>query len=115
MARAASNTSDTPEEQPQEAPASPATLAAQGDASLSAVPVVTPAAAVVAAEPAAEATDAASVVVRRYRAAGEAREIGVACIPHGFIVVEALADGTYRLAPDQEAPTFETVPAEGEA
>ena len=46
-------------------------------------------------------------VVRRYRAAGECRELGIACIPHGYILVEQLDDGTYRMADNQEADLLE--------
>lgn len=49
------------------------------------------------------------VVIRRYRAAGEAREVGIASIPHGYILIEQLTDGTLRLADDQGADVFEPV------
>jgi|SRR5579872_3050379 len=37
-------------------------------------------------------------VVRRYQAAGECRELGIHCIPLGYIEVEELSDGSFRMA-----------------
>lgn len=53
-------------------------------------------------------------VVRRYRAYGECRELGIACIAHGYIVVEQLDDGTYRLG-DESQPLLEPANESAEA
>lgn len=42
----------------------------------------------------------ALAVVRRFRATGECPELGIHCIPLGFIEVEELSDGTFRMADD---------------
>lgn len=52
-----------------------------------------------------------AVVLRRYRAAGECRELGIAHVPASGILVEQLEDGSFRLAADQAAPLFELAPA----
>jgi hypothetical protein len=46
------------------------------------------------------------VVTRRYRAYGECRELGIATIPHGYVLVEQYDDGTLRLADDQGAEEY---------
>lgn len=54
----------------------------------------------------ADPSDAAPAlfVVRRYQAFGECRELGIHAIPLGYIEVEELSDGTFRMADDGGNP-----------